>query len=726
MEIGVVIVTLLVVLCTLILIIIPTPEYEVDQLLCEKQDIMSRNYKHFEQEEELLWSFDINYDIILKKTFSTNKIKIFEFGTEIELYYIAEKNNKKKLTFTKNTELLKIKTLKIPKLKISYDENGVLDGPFTAYYFSGEIMMTGEFKYGLLNGEIKKYSKERYLLELQSYKNGIEFGEYLAYYANGNLNINTFYKDNIAHGQYKSYYKNRNGQLIFKYENGELHGEFIGYYSNGNILAICNFEMGKIHGEYKEYERNGKVLKHFLFESGKVVKGELLAENAIYHSSDVFRWLGNQIIFDNEKENFYDTDNFKRRSLFDNNQKLRDFIEMEKNKKYKINSDKKLLNENQNIKDEIITEKQYYANGSIQKKWNIMDNLICGEYLIYYNNGQIKESISYLKGKKNGKITCFYPNGQLKKIYYAVNNVYEGKWKFFYSNGKIMGEGIFINNYLSDKIKKYSSNGNLKEEKSLINKIILDKSKLKEFKDKKKYSIEYIERFFQNEFRNEEEYLYHISTKEINEIYEIEQRNHYIFSNLNGDGLFEKYYPNGNLKCSLSYFDRVLHGKFYLCFPNGEYYVSEKYVEGKVLSCSKKNYDMKSRKNNIDFSLFSVKENDNFLIEELIDLNLTLISQCKNGKLNEDFVIVTASSSFVTEGYFYYEKLNGKMIIRNWDEIIVEELFFDKGKILGRLKRYLIEEEYIYKYEEPSEYEKKLIWNKTQLYAYLKMIFKIR
>ncbi|MGF6907875.1 toxin-antitoxin system YwqK family antitoxin [Fusobacterium sp. PH5-44] len=327
MEIGIITTSFFISVIAVWILVKNIPEETYEELINLKLDLIVQNYKYFQKEEEMLQSFDTNYDFILKNTLSTNKISDYKFNTEVELYYKLDDKMRKKLNIEEKNNISRIKILKIPKLKLSYDENGKIHGLFTAYYFSGEIMMTGKFHHGFMYGAIKRYSKEKHLLEIKNYENGA------------------------------------------------------------------------------------------------------------------------------------------------------------------------------------IQDTQYYSNGQVYKRWNIVDGCIDGECLTYYENGQIKESISYVKGKTNGKILYYYSNGQLKKEYYAVNNNYEGVWKFFYCTGEIMAEGVFSNNFLSNKIKKYDLKGNIIGEISLVNKVTLDKLKLKESIGIQKYSLKDLEKSFQKIFRHEEQLI---------------------------------------------------------------------------------------------------------------------------------------------------------------------------------------------------------------------------
>ena len=57
----------------------------------------------------------------------------------------------------------------------------------------------------------------------------------------------------------------------------------------------------------------------------------------------------------------------------------------------------------------------YFENGNIKGKINYINNLIHGEFEEYFENGQLKEKANYINGNLNGPSVSYYFNGNLKK-----------------------------------------------------------------------------------------------------------------------------------------------------------------------------------------------------------------------------------------------------------------------------------------------------------------------
>lgn len=720
----------LVFIAVFLLIILATSDFEADfdkitekekreKLIQKKDEIREKIYEYFHKEEKELLLFDDNWPNILEKTFLIRKNERDYRNDLIYLYYGIESNHISQLSTTKLKMYKSIELLEIIKTKIHY-ENNIPNGPFTIFYFSGDVMMIGEFKNGKLHGKLQKYSRVGYLLEEKNYSNDVKTGAYIKYSINRNQIFSCSYVENKLSGEYIHYYQNGNRILQMHYNNEVIDNRFEAYYNNGKVFTNCYFIMGNLDGVYIEYDSDGEESKYYVFNNGKVVKGVNLDENKIYNSGDIFAWIGKKILSEayseNEDSNYdEEVDGY----ISEEEKVLRKLIQDETNKY--------IRNKNDIVKDKIIKKVTYYPNRKIREVYNLKKELFHGEHKIYYNNGQIKESTNYCNGKKNGKISHYYPNGQLQKLYYAVNDVYEGICKFYYSNGKIMGECTFANNYLIKNIKKYSSIGEITEENITEFKVILDKTKIKGSNNRKKYYMEEIELYFEKEIFNEEMQLYILSSKEIGEIYEINKKNHYTIEtaiNKKFTGIKNSYYPNGNLKYSISFLNGKLNGDILLFYPNGIHYLIASYIDDKVINYPHKIPYITHAKNELYLSYFLNENKESVLIEEIFEKNFLLVAQQENNKLNGQFTVGSSNNISYIEGTFSENYLNGIMFIKDESETILEEIYFNSGKILGRLKAYLVnkneyENEYIYNYEEPSGKEKYLIWGKSMLHIYL-------
>jgi antitoxin component YwqK of YwqJK toxin-antitoxin module len=106
------------------------------------------------------------------------------------------------------------------------------------YYDKEHTKLKEEYfvRYGMKNGEYKKYDEDGQLWDICMYKDGMKNGKFKTYYENGQLRIMCSYTNNIEDGEYNSYYEN--GQWrIYNCTNGEIN-------------------------DYKEYSENGELIEH--------------------------------------------------------------------------------------------------------------------------------------------------------------------------------------------------------------------------------------------------------------------------------------------------------------------------------------------------------------------------------------------------------------------------------------------------------------------------------
>ncbi|MGF6907942.1 toxin-antitoxin system YwqK family antitoxin [Fusobacterium sp. PH5-44] len=692
-----------------------------NELLTEKEAILWYTYEYFFEDEKKLFFFEENYNEILKNFSLYKNIGERGYNTEEESYYVLNENKKKLLSTKEQRFCDYVEILKIVKIIINSDMRNIF---FKIFYFTGELMMKGEIKNGQLHGKLEKYSKNCYLLAKQNYANGIKEGEFVEYYKNHNQKMKCYYKNDYFDSKLIMYYKNRNILINANYNNGLLDGFFYAYYPNGQEFVKCIFENGNLNKLYREYNPDGRLIKELKFNEGKIKNDNELDERKIYKSKDVFSWIGEILVNEIKKEEslqeYYE--HYEEKFLNDS-RTIINYIYEESNR-----SNKFKFQEN-NCRNTNISEKIeglnviYYPNGKIKERYIVESGKINGKYEKYYNNGQVKESINYIEGIKNGKIAYYYPNGQLKKLCYMIKGKYEGICKFFYRNGTILGEAVFSQGFLINKIKKYNYDKTIKEKISLIHRIILNKTKLKEKEKKKIYFMKDLEEYFSKEIQKEELYDDLMSNKEIDEIYDIKSGMHYIYEvalKKNESVIKEKYYPNGNLKYSISFDAGKLHGKLLALFPNGNYFMKDAYAHGTILPSSKRWMYIQEEYKDINLLLYNKNlEMSSWKIDMLTD-RITIIVNKTEERGKEKFIIDINDRICRIEGKFLDEKLSGRMVIIDNEGNVLEEYLFSDGNLLGSLKgNRKNEDEYRYYFDEPSKYTRALIIDKKWLYTYL-------
>lgn len=158
----------------------------------------------------------------------------------------------------------------------------------------------------------------------------------------------------------------------------------------------------------------------------------------------------------------------------------------------------------------------YNEQGTIQEKYNLVDEKKEGEYISYFRNGKIEKSIQFHKGKKEGKELDYFLNANIKSLTHYKGNYLLGEYKIWSEPGVLIQNG------------KYDTLRN-KQGK--------------------------IESVFDGKWES-----YYYSGKK-------EKECHYVKGKL--DGLCKEWYANGVLKSSINYKEGVVYGKEEYWYENG-------------------------------------------------------------------------------------------------------------------------------------------------------------
>lgn len=146
----------------------------------------------------------------------------------------------------------------------SKDENGKLielyqvnkttkkkEGPYSAFYPSGQK------------------------LEESTYLNDSLIGERKLYYENGKLESITTHANGMFEGNYQKF--NEQGALTNegKYVNNEMAGIWKKWYDTGELMEEVLFQANLENGPFKEYHKNGKIKTEGTYLNGDNEQGEL-------------------------------------------------------------------------------------------------------------------------------------------------------------------------------------------------------------------------------------------------------------------------------------------------------------------------------------------------------------------------------------------------------------------------------------------------------------------
>ena len=134
------------------------------------------------------------------------------------------------------------------KFKVVLDDENLEDGPYKVMFDS---IMKPHFE-----GNV--YSKKA---------NGI----WRTYYESGNLFVSANYQYGMLNGTAYFYKDSPNQKLIAEanYNADELDGLYVEYYNNGNIKAKINYEDNLRNGDCTYYYENGKMRYQCKYKKGK-------------------------------------------------------------------------------------------------------------------------------------------------------------------------------------------------------------------------------------------------------------------------------------------------------------------------------------------------------------------------------------------------------------------------------------------------------------------------
>ena len=190
----------------------------------------------------------------------------------------------------------------------------VKEGPFTDYYPSGELKISGQYENGKRDGQWKTYHKNGQIERLFSYNNGRLDRAETTFYDSGAISrkieligeiyvVKVFYEDGTlkSEGAYKSgYYKSfrpdgskavectylnhqlngewryfsKDGFLEWKvmYHDGYRQGSYVQYYSDGTIKLEGTMFKDKKHNLEKRYDAQNNLVWKGAYKNGAFSK----------------------------------------------------------------------------------------------------------------------------------------------------------------------------------------------------------------------------------------------------------------------------------------------------------------------------------------------------------------------------------------------------------------------------------------------------------------------
>lgn len=467
----------------------------------------------------------------------------------------------------------------------SYDEKGDEDGYWSFYFKNGQLSQEMNFKNGKLNGDYKIYTLSGFLSATYTYQDG-KLNYVTTYLPNNEIRK----KIEINEGVFEVDIYNEDGTKVSNNiydENGNLTGIRTVYYPTCNLYMTIAFKNNKKDGVETVYYEHGGIKQITTFKED--------VENGLYvsyYQNDTIEMEG--ILLNGYKTgawyNYYINGVISNITLYDNDEKIKSTNyfpdgNLQKEIFYKnelIHTIKTYDNKNQLIKEDHFKNGNgiyynYFLNGKIESKGNIIANEYCDSLMEYDYNGEILTTDYLINGLLNGKYVNINKvtkttlihgnvilnnyhgkiiyNNDLDPLNYEQNyefGLLEGPLKFFWNN-KLLSEHNYINNQREGVSKYYAIDG---------------KTKAYNFKYNEGDIVAYS---FMN--KNQKMSDWNPITKDsihITSFYPDQQKS-IEFSIKNGKRFGKEiaYYPNGKICYDMENFNNMDHGKKTIYYPNG-------------------------------------------------------------------------------------------------------------------------------------------------------------
>ncbi len=300
------------------------------------------------------------------------------------------------------------------------------------FYTDNKLDSSGTYLNDMPDGKWKYYNIKEELVKEGAFRAGARVGKWDFYNSSGNKSYTYNYlPERTAIEVYNENSKTTiAGESI---ENGILNGAFYYYYPDGELRCKLNYKNSASTDSIKSYYKNGNKL--------------CVA--------------------------FYDSSGLKEKTVF--------------------NSDGKIKNEVQRLKDSVFLYKYYYHNGNIESEYRNKDSIFysysawdssgspldCGNFkdgngiLIQYASGVKDIEANYSNYKLDGEYLTYFSNGNIQSKRFYKQGAEAGIWEYYLENGKLqsskdMKTGIFTKYTEANYDKMVSKTLNDKEDGEIM------------------------------------------------------------------------------------------------------------------------------------------------------------------------------------------------------------------------------------------------------------------
>ena len=401
-------------------------------------------------------------------------------------------------------------------------------------------------------------------------------------------------------------------------------GSWIFYHSTGNIKALGAYNNnGERTGNWKWYSPNGALNEIISYEDGVIQK-----TNLQYHTNGELNY---EIPYKNG--------------------------EIEGTAKQFSNSGALIFEGEYENGQNNGFEKYYFLNGNIQYHYFYKNGDGDSIARAYYSNGSLKRKFYLKNGKLNGPDTEYFENENVSSVGNFKNGIQTGPWKWYHENGKIQNEGeLDENGNFVGVYKKYYNTGMLEEE------FIYSEGKLNGKATKWDRNSNLLASYT---------YL----DDELVEYTNFNIQGEILSTGKLKDGVleFESFFPEGMKEVEGKYINKKKEGIWKKYYRNGNIDEEETYKEGKLDGTTKSYY-----KNGSLFAEYSYTNDvwDGFYKSYKKNGNTSLMGWYQMGQRQGDWYTYSPDGTIASHGYYLNDKPYGYQVYYRLDGKIHYEEFY--------------------------------------------------
>lgn len=316
----------------------------------------------------------------------------------------------------------------IKALEVPYKDS-LAHGGYTRWSSHGDVIGTGTYKRGVLDGEQNTFFVPKKLRSVSFYEEGRRVGDWEEYHFDGGKFKEEHYSNDSAVGVWKRWFPNGTlaeenschatsagggmklysetgaPKLSYKCNFGKKHGEFREFYPSGKLRVRASYKSDTLNGERTFYYANGTLKKREFWRLGKRdslwtefgSSGETLAEFRFENGTGAAKGECRQPGECNADTSFVENfmEGLTRRT---DRERGLEFEELwERGAKKSVKS-------------------RYLETGTLATAGYFEEGKPHGTWMNYYPNGSVKDSLNYVRGERFGEQKSYDPEGNLVRF----------------------------------------------------------------------------------------------------------------------------------------------------------------------------------------------------------------------------------------------------------------------------------------------------------------------